>query len=272
LIPLAPGYINVLNRLETPFRMLERRKLRRKPQKTPQTSIEKALEVCEALSVSARGLSVGEIGRALQLPSPTVHRLLAVLKRRGYVRQDEETSRYSLTLKMLDLSFRLLGRSELRLHAYPVIREYVVRSGHRAFFAVPSAGEVTYIWSCGPDEIATYTAYGREMPGHCAVYVTPDAQRRLSCTKIAQPSDAASADRVVVRFGPPGSAADAHRMLCTCAPVVDYTGREVARVGVFTHGPDERAFNDVAPRAASELGRLISLRLGYLPAATSAIA
>ena len=38
------------------------------------------------------------------------------------VRQDDETQRYGLTLKMLDLSFRSLGRSELRLHAYPIMR------------------------------------------------------------------------------------------------------------------------------------------------------
>ena len=55
-----------------------------------------------------------------------MHRLLAVLKKRGYVRQDDETQRYGLTLKMLDLSFRSLGQSELRLHAYPIMREYVL--------------------------------------------------------------------------------------------------------------------------------------------------
>ena len=51
-----------------------------------------------------------------------------MLKRRGYVRQDDETQRYGLTLKMLDLSFRSLGQSELRLHAYPIMREYVLRT------------------------------------------------------------------------------------------------------------------------------------------------
>ena len=101
------------------------------------TSIDKALEVCEALSRAPRGASVGELARTLGLPAPTVHRLLAVLKRRGYVRQDEETQRYGLTLKMLDLSFQFLGRSELRLHAYPVLREYVLGSGLRAFIADP---------------------------------------------------------------------------------------------------------------------------------------
>jgi DNA-binding transcriptional ArsR family regulator len=239
------------------------------------TSLEKALEICEALSVSARGLTIRELSRALKLPAPTVHRLLGVLKRRGYVRQDEDTTRYSLTLKMLDLTFRLMGRSELRLHAYPVIREHVLRTSHRAFFAVPAAGEVTYIWGTGPDEVGTYTAYGREMPGHCSLYFTEPVSRpslrRLSCVKLAQPQDAGQPERVLLRLGLNAGGADAQRMLCACAPVSDYTGREVARVGLFTHG-DERTFTDGAPRTAWELARSISLRLGHLPAASAAIA
>ena len=74
-----------------------------------QTSLEKALDLCEALAGARRGLSVSDLARGLKLPAPTVHRLLGVLKRRGFVRQDDETARYGLTLKMLDLSFRLLG-------------------------------------------------------------------------------------------------------------------------------------------------------------------
>ena len=240
------------------------------PGRDPQTSLEKALDVCEALAASQRGLSVTDLGRALRQPVPTVHRLLAVLKRRGYVRQDEETSRYSLTLKMLDLSFRLLGRSELRLHAYPVLREYVLRTGLRAFVAVPAGGEVTYLWSAGPDDVGMYTAYGREMPGHCAVYLEASADRRLSCMRLEEDCDAAQVERVAVRFGK--AAADParpprQRLLCTCAPVHDYTGREVARVGVFQHAAAERPFASDQPAAAADLARRISVRLGYLPAA-----
>ncbi len=235
------------------------------------TSLEKALEICEALSGAARGMSLRELSRLLGMPSPTIHRLLNVLKRRGYVRQDEESARYSLTLKMLDLSFRLMGRSELRLHAYPVIREHVVRTGQRAFFAVPAVGEVTYVWSAGPDEVGTYTAYGREMPGHCAMFFGSEGTRRLSCVRMAHPRDAANPAGIIVRLGAATNAPDPQRMLCTCAPVSDYTGREVARVGVFTHAADEGPFGDTAPRAAWELARLISMRLGHLPA-TAAIA
>ena len=41
---------------------------------------------------------------------------------------------------MLDLSVRLLGRSELRLHAYPAMREVRAADRLRAFLAMPAAG------------------------------------------------------------------------------------------------------------------------------------
>ena len=238
-----------------------------RPVKDTQTSLEKALDVCEALSGAQRGCSVTELAKLVRQPAPTVHRLLRVLKRRGFVRQDEDTMRYSLTLKMLDLSFKLLGRSELRLHAYPVLREFVLRTALRSFIAVPGAGEVTYLWQAGLDEVGMHTTYGRQMPVHCAIYIAGEqgAGRRLSCFKLQQQSDAEQADRIAVRFGAPVSPSPSvQRLLCTCSPVCDYTGREVARVGVFAHAPDERPFSMEQTGAASELARLISLRLGSL--------
>lgn len=237
------------------------------------TSLDKALELCEILAGADRGLSIKQLAQAARMPAPTVHRLLAVLRRRGYVRQDEDTGRYALTLKMLDLSFRWLGRSELRLHAYPVVREFVLRTGARAFIAVMATGEVTYVWAAGPDEVAMYTAYGREMPAHCAVYVRESAAsgRRLSCLKLGQAADVSRAEEVVRRFGVVGSTAGAPRLNCTCAPVFDYTGREVARVGLFGHGADDRALCTDTQRHAWELARLVSVRLGHLPAAAYAV-
>ena len=231
------------------------------------TSIDKALEVCEVLSGSPRGLSLSELARSVRQPPSTVHRLLALLKRRGYVRQDDETQRYLLTLKMLDLSFRALGRSELRLHAYPIMRSYVLKTTCRGFVAIPAAGEVTYLWSTGPDEVAMHTSYGREMPGHCAIYFSPrQATRRLSCLRLGTPADVTGAETSMVRLGPPPIAPDAmQRLFCTCAPVHDYAGREVARVGVFGHGADDRPILNEHHKGAWDLARRISMRLGYLP-------
>lgn len=231
------------------------------------TSIDKALEVCEVLSGTPRGMSLSDLARALRQPASTVHRLLAVLKKRGYVRQDDETQRYGLTLKMLDLSFRSLGQSELRLHAYPIMREYVLRTPYRGFIAIPANGEVTYVWSTGPDEVAMRTVYGKEMPGHCAIYFSPrQATRRLSCLRLAAPAELAKPEATVVRLGPPPVEPDAlQRLFCVCAPVRDYTGQEVARVGVFGHGADDGPILKEHHRGAWDLARRISMRLGHVP-------
>ena len=231
------------------------------------TSIDKALEVCEVLSGMPRGMSLSDLARALRQPASTVHRLLAVLKKRGYVRQDDETQRYGLTLKMLDLSFRSLGQSELRLHAYPIMREYVLRTPYRGFIAIPASGEVTYVWSTGPDDVAMRTVYGKEMPGHCAMYFSPrQATRRLSCLRLATQSELAKPEATVVRLGPPPVEPDAlQRLFCVCAPVRDYTGQEVARVGVFGHGADDGPILKEHHRGAWDLARRISMRLGHVP-------
>ena len=232
------------------------------------TSIDKALEVCEVLSSMPRGVSLSDLARAVRQPASTVHRLLAVLKKRGYVRQDDETQRYGLTLKMLDLSFRSLGQSELRLHAYPIMREYVLRTPYRGFIAIPASGEVTYVWSAGPDEVAMRTVYGKEMPGHCAIYFSPrQATRRLSCLRLAAPGELSKPEATVIRLGPPPVEPDAlQRLFCVCAPVRDYTGQEVARVGVFGHGADDGPILNEQHRGAWDLARRISMRLGHVPA------
>ncbi len=114
-----------------------------------------------------------------------------------------------------------------------------------------------------------YTAYGRQMPVHCAVYLDSTSDRRLSCLRLAHSRDAADADRIAVRFGKESgdpARPPLQRLLCTCAPVHDYTGREVARVGVFQHAASERPFVSDQTAAAADLARLISVRLGHVPA------
>ena len=112
--------------------------------------------------------------------------------------------------------------------------------------AVPASAEVTYIWGAGPDEAAMRTAYGKQMPAHCAEYFgSAQGTRRLSCLRLSAATDLAASPAVVIRLGSP-DADGGQRLFCTCAPVYDYSGREVARVGVFGHGPDDAPHPDGA--------------------------
>jgi DNA-binding IclR family transcriptional regulator len=61
--------------------------------------LERALDILEALAASPPGLGISEIAGITQLPVSTVHRLLKVLKRRGYASQDPETRKYHVLQK-----------------------------------------------------------------------------------------------------------------------------------------------------------------------------
>jgi len=65
-------------------------------------SVTNALSVLEAFSVERPEQGVTELAHALGLGKSTVHRLLASLAARGYVRRNPETERYSLGLKAFD--------------------------------------------------------------------------------------------------------------------------------------------------------------------------
>ena len=185
-----------------------------------------------------------------------------MLKRRGYVQQDEETSGIGLTLKMLDLSFQHLGRSELRLHAYPVLRDYVLGSACGRSSPCPAADEVTYVWATGADEVAMRTVYGKAMPAHCSLYFRApcDAPSGLPASSNARATSPTGPR--LRRLGPPGVHARRSTWSCTCAPIVDYAGRDVARVGIFAHGRTRTPAGDRDESRWRELARLISLRLG----------
>jgi IclR family transcriptional regulator, KDG regulon repressor len=237
------------------------------------TSIDKAFDVCEVLSLEPGGMSLSDLSRTLKLPRPSVHRLLTVLRRRGYVRQDVETQRYSLGVKTLDLSFRMLGRSELRMHAYPVLRDYAAQTGCDLFLAVPPAGEVTIVRRSEAGDVAMSADYGREMPSHCvhrgSGHAAPESSA-VSCLRLADARDVTQGMDLVRRGGTGAegdqAAAVAPRVGCTCAPVFDYSGQEVARIGVCGQGVDDRALAGVHSRGAWELARHVSMRMGYLSA------
>jgi len=105
------------------------------------------------------------------------------------------------------------------------------------------------------------------MPGHCALYFSADSARRLSCFRLEPRGASAIAPAEPKRLGTPrptpsGAERAGQHLACTCAPVIDYAGREVARVGLFAHDLADALLVRECRAEVGELARLISLRLG----------
>ena len=66
-------------------------------------SVERALELLEALAEPREAKGVSELARATGLPVATIHRLLATMVSRGYVRQDTGSHKYTLGSHLIRL-------------------------------------------------------------------------------------------------------------------------------------------------------------------------
>lgn len=69
-------------------------------------ALSKGLDILELLADQTRGLKKSEIAAALERSVSEIFRMLAVLEDRGYVMLDPESERYSLTMRLFELSHR----------------------------------------------------------------------------------------------------------------------------------------------------------------------
>src|SRR3981081_860094 len=85
-------------------------------------TVQKALNLLEALVRSDRPRRLTELSRELGLTKPNVYRLLSTLSTLGYVKKDPNTSLYSPTLKLWEMGSLLVRDVDLRTVAGPRLR------------------------------------------------------------------------------------------------------------------------------------------------------
>src|SRR5262249_20253544 len=98
--------------------------------------LERTFGILEVFSEARPEWSTTEIARARGLPVPTVHRILAALKRLGYVSQHEETKRFRLGLGALELGERARAVAGLRPVAIGPLRQLSAATGETALLTV----------------------------------------------------------------------------------------------------------------------------------------
>ncbi|MFV0605064.1 MAG: IclR family transcriptional regulator [Niabella sp.] len=75
-----------------------------KTQKYNAPALEKGLDILETLSYYEDGLNQVDLARVLNRSVSEIFRMLVVLERRGYIRQSQQTDRYSLTTYMFEIA------------------------------------------------------------------------------------------------------------------------------------------------------------------------
>ncbi|HHV63431.1 MAG TPA: IclR family transcriptional regulator [Firmicutes bacterium] len=246
-------------------------------------TLEKGLEILEALADEEYGMSVANLARKVGLPLSTTYRLVRTLLDRGYVEQSRETRKYSIGLKVLQLKGRVLSQKRLGEQAMPVLKDLAQKSGEMVHLVVYNQGEVVYVNTV--ESLANpglYTQVGSRAPCHCTavgkvllaflderevdrVIAEKGLPRRTPKT-ITSPEEL---KRCLQMVGAQGYAIDDEEAnegyRCIAAPIWDYSGKVIAAISIS--GPATR----VSPARDGELIPLvksaadeISYRLGHI--------
>lgn len=88
------------------------------------SNVQAIVKGCKLLDLLSRGnnsYSIREIAIALQLPKPTVHRLLSTFFNLGFVLQDPDSKKYSLGFRLVELGQAVLDRIDFRKEAEPFL-------------------------------------------------------------------------------------------------------------------------------------------------------
>lgn len=226
-------------------------------------SVERALDVLLCFAGEPHGLGVTQIADKVGLYKSTVHRILAALEAKGFVRQDPVTGRYLLGLKALELASVYLTSGDVPAVAYPEMQLLRDRAQETVSLYVRDGLERVRVQRAeGPLTVRRVVGLGERLPlylgasGKVLLGWLPAPER----TAILEQILPAGFDRAALEAGiaqavrqgwavsveerEPGAASVA-------APVLDRMGRCIAALAIS--GPVGRFDDDSAPR----LGRIV---------------
>jgi len=243
-------------------------------------SIERIFDIIELLSKSRDGMALSDIGRQLDLHKSTVHRLMAVLKERGYIEQHPETSAYRIGPRFIEISSLYLNNLEIKTEAEPYLRELSRTVGQTAFIAVLQDGEVVYIDKYEQyNSLRKYSIIGKRRPLYCTslgkallfdkqdeeirALVRPEQIKRFT------PNTVENSETFIEEIHMSrqrGWAVDDQEeesgVQCAGAPVYDYRGHVIAAISVsWRIAETPAAFSEVGPHVV-KTASAISARLG----------
>lgn len=130
-------------------------------------SVDRALDLLEALAASEGEVSITSLANRTSLHVSTVHRLLTTLLRRGYVRQNPETSRYYTGAKLATLAEGRSRFNELRHRARPILRTLTDQTRETSNLVVLDDVMAVYIETvASPHVVRMFTTLGNRVPLH----------------------------------------------------------------------------------------------------------
>jgi IclR family acetate operon transcriptional repressor len=249
-----------------------------KPAVRTVSAVERALGVLDVLA-SGEELGTNEIARRSGLNPSTASRLLATLATGGLVEHVEESGRYRLGPRLVQLGNAVLARLDIRETVRPSLRALVEATGETATLSAPGDPDaVTVDFVQGPGSVVSVARLGRPSIAHATaagkvglafdgIRVPEGRLERFTARTITDRRELESQLRSIRARGYAEAYGEREEGLnALAAPVLGSRGELTAILGV--QGPASR-FDHAALAAAVpsllELSRAASNALGWSP-------
>ena len=129
-------------------------------------SVAKAFAVLHSFGPDTTELVIADVARAAGMDNATAFRMLNTLVALGYVEKVENSRRFRLTFKCLDLGFNAIARSDIRALGRPLLRSLVGDRIEAASIGVLDGHEVVYVEriQAGLQRLAVDVRVGNRVP------------------------------------------------------------------------------------------------------------
>lgn len=252
-------------------------------------SLEKAIDVLEAVGDSPDGIGHLELAERIGLPKTTVYRILATLVARGLVWRDPIRHAYCLGSRTIELARKAYAMPDLVAAARFELRTLRDLTGETTYLAALDGADAISLERCeGAHNVRSASVLGVRKPLYCTsqgkamLSRLPDAERdALVAAMTLRPltpktlTDRRSLRKELKATAERGYAIDEEEIVmgvrCVGAPIVDPRGR--VRGAISIAGPAYRMTRErveqLGPEVA-EAGRRIGQQLGVTEVRTIA--
>jgi DNA-binding IclR family transcriptional regulator len=133
----------------------------------PISSVDNALRLLKLMS-GRDGLKLSEISELLDVAPSTAHRLLAMLRYHGFVRQDPQTRLYRPGRALLEIAFAQTGGVDVRALARPELEQLARRLDETVHLVMLDGASALYLDSVESRRaVRVSSRAGAVMPAHC---------------------------------------------------------------------------------------------------------
>lgn len=131
-------------------------------------SVDRTLTILEVLSDYSDGLGITEISERVNLHKSTVYRLLSTLIYKGYVVQDEESSKYKITFKLFELGSKKVDKLDLLKSSKPYTKMLMESVNEVVHLIIREDNEIVYIDKVEANNtISMKSRIGNRAPMYC---------------------------------------------------------------------------------------------------------